>query len=137
MIEKTMDNPGERAIAERSQRCRRMTGVYVAAAALIVMGTWLFKRDGGQIAPSWAVTLSLLYAAILIVGGWLTDRQSDEVEWQYGLFATSFAARFYMLAFPVWYFLAKGQLAPEPDQLLLFVGFVVMGAVGYTFKKLT
>ena len=131
-----MDNPGERASAVRKQRYHRMIGVYIAVALLILVGSWLFKRGEGGVAPAWAITFSLLYLVTLIGGGWLISRQSDEVERQENLVAASFAARFYVLAFPVWYFLAKAQLAPQPDSLVLFAGFVVMAAVGYTFKKL-
>jgi len=135
MTGKTMDNPGERAAAARRNRYHGTMGVYVAVAILVVLGSWLFKRGDGQLAPAWAVTLSLLYLTTLVVGGWLVDRHTDEVEHRNNLFAATFAAGFYGLGFPVWYFLAKAQLVPQPDQLVLFAGFVVMGAVGYMFKK--
>src|SRR4051812_19946280 len=123
MIGKTMDNPGERAAAIRKRSYQRMIGVYVAVAVLILVGTWLFKRGDGEIAPAWAITFSLLYAGTLVVGGWLINRRSDEVERRDDLFAASLAARFYVLAFPVWYFLGKSHLTPQPDQLVLFGGF--------------
>jgi hypothetical protein len=114
-----------------------MMGGYIAVAIIVVFGSWLFKRGSGEIAPAWAVTCSLLYLSTLLVGGWLVDRHSDEVERRDNLFAAGFAAGFYGLAFPVWHFLAKGQLVTPPDRLVVFAGFVVMAAVGYMFKKLT
>ena len=135
MTETAMNNPGERTTALRSRRYHALIGAHIAAAALIVVGSSWFGSEG-RLSSVWAIAVSALYVGVLSIGSWVIGRRSDEVERRDDQFAATCAACFYALAFPVWYFLSKGQLVSEPNQLVLFGGFVATAAIAYTFKKL-
>ena len=84
----------------------------------------LFAGDGSDgWPPAMAIGISLSYLAAAIGGGIALSRQTDEFERLAQYKAVAFAALTYVLAYPVWFVLWMGNLAPEPMHAALFVLF--------------
>jgi len=130
------NNPGERAEAARKRRARAMIAASVAIAVLIVVGTAIFKRPGQQVAPGWAIAFTFLYVGAMLLGGWRACRLTDEVEARNNRAALVWAGCFYGLAYPVWFFLWKGGLVPEPDHMLMFAATVFVTLATYLGRKI-
>jgi hypothetical protein len=130
------NNPGERAEAARRRRARAMIAASIAIAVLIVVGTAVFKRPGQQVAPGWAIAFVLLYVGALLFGGWRACRLADEVEARNNRAALVWAACFYGLAYPAWFFLWKGGLVPEPDHMLMFAATFCVVMATYLARKI-
>jgi hypothetical protein len=131
------NNPGEQAEAARKRRARAMIVVSVAIAALIVVGTAIFKRPDQQVAPGWAIAFAFIYVGAMVFGGWRACRQTDEVEARNNRAALVWAACFYGLTYPVWYFLWKGGLVPEPDHMLMFAATVFVAMATYLARRIS
>jgi len=131
------NNPGERAEAERLRRSRAMIAASVVVAVLIVAGTAVFKRPGQHVAPGWAIAFAIIYVGTSVFGWWRTCRVADEVEARNNKAAMVWAGCFYGLAYPVWYFLWRGGLVPEPDHMLMYAATVAVAAVTYMIRKLS
>ena len=131
------NNPGERAEAARKRRARAMILVSVAIAVLIVAGTAIFKRPDQQVAPGWAIAFAFIYVGAMVFGGWRACRQTDEVEARNNRAALVWAACFYGLTYPVWYFLWKGGLVPEPDHMLMFAATVFVAMATYLARRIS
>jgi hypothetical protein len=132
-----MDNPGERAEAARKRRSLMMIAANVAIAVVIVVGTAIVKRPGQQITPGWAIAFAIIYVGALVFGGWRMCRAVDEVEVRNNRAAMVWAACFYGLTYPVWFFLWKGGLVPEPDHMLMFAATVAVAAAAYAIRKIS
>ncbi|MEO6215543.1 MAG: hypothetical protein ABIO86_05905 [Sphingomonas sp.] len=130
------NDPGERAEAARKRRFRVLMAVYVAVAMLIVAGTAVSTRAGHRVTPGWAIAFALLYIGIALVGGWRMYHLVDEVENRDNRVAVEWAGCFYGLTYPVWLFLWKGGLVPEPDHVLMFLGFVFVATATYLARKI-
>lgn len=137
----TMDNlgtnPGERAEAARKRRFQMMIALYVVVAVLIIVGTLVFKRAGHQLAPGWAIACTILYLGLALFVGLRMCRVDDEVEIRANMMAMAWAGSFYGLAYPVWYFLWRGGLVPEPDHMLMYVATVAVATVTYLARKIS
>ena len=130
------NNPGERAEAARKRRFRTMMGAYVAVAMLIVVGTAVSTRGGHQVTPGWAIAFAILYLGVSLVGGWRMCRVADEVEIRDNWAALVWAGGCYGLTYPVWLFLWKGGLVPEPSHVLMYGAFVFVATVTYLARKI-
>jgi len=131
------NNPGERAEAARRRGARARIALSVAIAVLIVAGTAIFKRPGQQVAPGWAIAFVFLYVGAMVFGWWRTCRVADEVEARNNQAAMVWAGCFYGLTYPVWYFLWRGGVVPEPDHMLMYAATVAVAAVTYAIRKLS
>jgi len=131
------DNPGERAEAARKRRSRAMIAASVAIAVLIVVGTAVFKRPGQQVAPGWAIAFAFIYVGMSLFGWWRVCRVADEVEARNNRAAMVWAGCFYGVTYPVWYFLWRGGLVPEPDHMLMYAATVAVAALTYGIRKIS
>jgi len=131
------NNPGERAEAARKRRSRARIAASLALAVLIVAGTAIFKRPGQQVAPGWAIAFAFIYVGATALGWWRICYVVDEVEARNNRAAMVWAGCFYGLTYPVWYFLWRGGLVPEPNHMLTYVATVAVAAIAYMVRKIS
>ena len=87
--------------------------------------------------PALALGLSFAYLALVIGGAIALSRQVDEVERMIKYKAVSAAATFYVIVYPVWFFLWKGGFVAEPMHVALYIGFMVaflLASIFYRFR---
>ena len=130
------NNPGERAEAARKRRYLALIAIYIAVAVVMVIGTAVFKRPGQQVEPSWAIAFAILYVGVSLIGGWRMCRLVDEVEMRDNRAAAVWAGCFYGLTYPVWFFLWKGGLLPEPSHILMYVATVFVAMATYLARRI-
>ena len=121
------------AAGERRERARRTRkAVLIGGIALVgaVSGFMIGYLDAESLIdpsrtwpPAMAIGLAFAYLAAVLGGGLALARQTDELELSRQYKAIAAAAGLYVLAYPVWFFLWKGTLLPEPGHELLFILF--------------
>jgi hypothetical protein len=107
----------------------------IVATAAVISGIEI-GRGGGDLSPTLAILLALLFVIGFIVSNWLYLRNVDELEW-----ANNFSAGFWSLLtltalYPTWLVLWSGDLVPEPDAEGLYL--ITLGSAGafYLWKRL-
>jgi hypothetical protein len=126
--------PGERA--ERARRSRKLLVGGVLAVSGFVPGLLVGMTDthtlleGGTWSPAAAIGLAVGFLTAVGFGSWVLWRQTDEYHRAGQYKAVALAGAFYMIAYPVWFFLWKGGLAGEPLHWALFLGFYLALLVG-------
>jgi hypothetical protein len=132
---------GEGALKYRRDQRRR--GAMIVASillAIIAMGAVIsgveIGRGAGDLSPTLAILLALLFVGGFIVSNWLYLRNVDELEW-----ANNFSAGFWSLLtlaalYPAWLVLWSGNLVPEPNAKGLYL--ITLGSAGafYLWKRL-
>jgi hypothetical protein len=137
------DRPDDGERIERALRNRKAVifgGVFVVG---LVSGVLVGMREAENLLrgasegwpPAMAIGLSLAYLAAVIGGGIALARQTDEVERLGQYKAAAVGAMAYMLAYPVWFALWMGNLAPEPMHAALFGLFWVTLLIAFLFYR--
>lgn len=136
-LQMTNDSPGE--IAERAQNKR----LQLKLAAFMLLGgifgmaiAYIRNSEAGTLPSSIAILLVILLLVGGGVGGYLFQRSVDELEKRHNLEAGSAALSVYMLLYPSWFFLWKGNLAPEPDHIAIFMIVMLTTAILYYGRKI-
>ena len=131
---------------ERARRSRRTIIFGGVFAVGIVTGFLIGVNEADNLfsgagsegwSPAMAIGIAISFLASVIGGGIALARQTDEVERLAQYRAVAAAALAYMLAYPVWFALWMGNLAPEPMHAVLFglFWFVTMAAfLFYRFR---
>jgi hypothetical protein len=130
---------------ERSQRARARRQIAVKAtlfliglAAGVYVGYAVVANDFDMslsFPRHVAVGLAALYVVALSVGSLLLDKSIDELERHRAYKAITVPATAYMIVYPVWFLLWKGQLMVEPVHWILFVGFLVLLLVATAYYR--
>ena len=136
------DGQGEKL--ERSRRGRKLVILGGLGLVGLVTGFMVGMQDadslftGGTIRswpPAMAIGIALSFLAATIGGGLALARQTDEFERLAQYKAAAAAGLVYMLAYPVWFALWMGDLAPEPMHAVLFGLFWLSLALALLFHK--
>jgi len=143
MEAKVTDQKG--SIGERRERARRagLVANYVVLALLggaVGFAFAVYESGGtawadGTIPPTVAIVLSVVTLVAMIGGCLFMKRRIDEVELRHNLYAGATAAVTVLIGYPVWYFLWKGQLVPEPSHVAMFGALYLMLALTYLIRK--
>jgi hypothetical protein len=131
---------GELRLKQREQR------IWVIKGGLFVVGLvtgaivgYLAGDSGFASDAKWptsiAVALVVTYLSSIAIGTWLLRELCDEVERQLQYKSIAAAGLFYVLAYPVWFVLWKGNLMPEPSHWQLFIAFYLALAASYLFYR--
>lgn len=131
---------GERRLKAREQRIWAVRGgLFVVGLVTGLLVGYLAGDEGFTSDAKWptsiAVALVVTYLSTIAIGTWLLRQSCDEVERLVQYKATAAAGLFYVLAYPVWFVLWKGDLLPEPSHWQLFIGFYLALTAGYLFYR--
>ena len=138
------DGGGSGERLERGRRSRK--AVILGGIGLVGVATGFLAglRDAGSMLtsgaiqswpPAMAIGIALAFLAATIGGGLALGRQTDEYERLAQYKAAAAAGLVYMLAYPVWFALWMGDLAPEPMHAVLFGLFWLTLALALLFHK--
>ena len=132
---KMSDGPGERAEKSRSNRFWSLMSGFMLLGGVIGAALALLDHNGSL--PAW-VAIGIVVLLIVGLGGgsWYFYRDIDEVERRDNLWGAAVALHFYVIAYPCWYFLWKGALAPEPDHQALYIATLIVMTIAYLWKKI-
>ena len=131
---------------ERSRRGRKAVILGGIGLAGLATGFMVGMRDADALLssgsiqswpPAMAIGIALSFLAATIGGGVALARQTDEFERLAQYKAAAAAGLVYMLAYPVWFALWMGDLAPEPMHAVLFGLFwlsLVLALLFYKFR---
>ncbi len=124
---------------ERARRGRKLLIFGIVAGIGLVAGFATGARDGMLGHAAWPPALSLAIAAsylVAVVGGGIAlAGHSDEVERLGQYRAAAIAGFVYMLAYPIWFALWMGALAPEPMHAMLFALFWLAWSLAFIFYR--
>ncbi|WP_448657928.1 hypothetical protein ACPVPU_10690 [Sphingomonas sp. CJ99] len=132
-------------IGETAQKQRRRRIAWILAAliasgfAVGFLSARLEKPDGGfleGIPAYWAIAASAIWLIAVCYGGWRLHKATDELERSTNRFASVIALNIYLVGYPVWFFLWKGALLPEPSHEAIFVVIYLTLILTYLWKKL-
>ncbi|RYE36206.1 MAG: hypothetical protein EOP21_15045 [Hyphomicrobiales bacterium] len=82
-----------------------------------------------------AIAAAALFAIAIPLGSWYFLRDVDEVEQRTNMVASIWRLNAYVMLYPAWYILWKGQLVPEPDHEILFITTMIVLSLVYFWKK--
>jgi len=118
---------------ERLEQARNSRKAWLLIALMAVGGLigFVVAMSGGKDPftdpdgwpPAMAIGIAILFVAATVGGGLILARQTDEVQLLAQYKAVAFAALAYVLAYPIWFCLWMGGLAPEPMHGALFAIF--------------
>ncbi len=136
------DRTGEQL--ERRRRGRKAVIIGGIGVVGLVTGFFVGMHDVdtlisqgaiGAWPPAMAIGIALSFLAATIGGGLALARQTDEFERLAQYKAAAAAGLAYMLAYPVWFALWMGNLAPEPMHAVLFGLFWLTLLLALLFHK--
>lgn len=131
-------------VAPREKRAR--TILWVSGALGGVIGLLLVTSDiasGGPSAsplsgpiPAWvAIAIAAPFVTILPWLSWQWKRSIDEHERISAFIAAEVAAFAYMIVLPVWWLLWRGGLLGAPDQIAVYMGFILLYTAVWLYRK--
>lgn len=130
---------GVRAARARQRRLYVVIAALAAAGFVVGFFSSMFERDGGGflegIGPVWAVAASLILVVAIVWGTRVYMRHSDELERRNNSWGLVVAGNFFLIGYPVWFLLWRGELVPEPDHQIVYVATVVVMMLAYFWKK--
>ncbi len=143
MMAKADDTPGagERATRERSRRIWWIMGGMAAIGFVTGFATAFLEKDEGgafpgALPPAFAIGAALVFVIAVVFGSWRYFRTIDEVERRNNYVGAIWGLNFYVVLYPVWFFLWKGGLVIEPMHEALFVATLVVTMIAYFWTKL-
>jgi hypothetical protein len=87
-------------------------------------------------APAWLViALVTLSAAGFLWGSWRFYRSIDEVERLDNLWSSSAAYAAYAIIFPCWWALGQAEIAPVPNDWMIYLIALLIGLLAYGKRK--
>ena len=132
---------------EQQERARRTRKAWILGGTFVLGllgGFWVGFEEADNIftgsdsdgwPPALAVALAVSYVVSVLFGGLALARQTDEFELQRQYKAVAAAALVYALAYPVWFVLWMGGLAPEPMHGVLFITFWLSLLAAFLFYR--
>jgi hypothetical protein len=124
----TIMGEGERA--EASSRRKRIAVLGALFAAGLFTGFYIGFTDAGTLLDAdakWSPGISLALLATFLIatigGSYALRDHMDEVQRQNAYKAGCFAAAFYLVAYPTWFLLWKGDFVAEPHHGVMFIAF--------------
>lgn len=131
---------GEARLKQREQRIWAIKGsLFVIGLVSGGIAGYLAGESGFTSDAKWptslAAALAGTYLLAIAIGSWLLRELCDEVERQLQYKSIAAAGILYILAYPVWFVLWKGDLLPEPSHWQLFIGFYVALLASYLFYR--
>ena len=131
-------------VAPREKRAQ--TILWLSGALGGVIGLLVVASDitsGGPSASPWsgpipawvAIALAAPVLTILPWLGWQWKRSIDEHERTSAYIAAEVAAFAYMIVLPVWWLLWRGGLLGAPDQIAVYMGFIVLYTAVWLCRK--
>jgi len=131
-------------VAPREKRAQTM--LWLSGALGGVMGALVVAGDlvSGQASgspwsgpiPAWvALALAAPLVTILPWLSWLWKRSIDEHERISAFVAAEVAAFAYVIVLPVWWLLWRGGLLGAPDQIAIYVGFIMIYTAIWFYRK--
>jgi hypothetical protein len=143
-----MTDAGKRVKRPMSPRRKRYwTALGLAGLFGGILGAWMqfAERDGpaagvallsnSPLTPAFAVGASAVWVAGMIVSLILYHRAVDDHEERAYLWAGTAAWYAFTLAAPAWWVLARADLAPPPDAMLLFLGALAVNLAVWLWLK--
>lgn len=135
-----MPEPGDGERAEKARKRRFwaiVIGLMVAGGIIGGVQSVLTRGDPSAGLPAfWGIALAVIWFVSVLAGSWFFFKSVDEVEVRDNLFAGTIAAYWYGTIYPVWYFLWKGGVVPEPMHEAIFITTMLAMAAGYLGKKI-
>ena len=131
-------------VAPREKRAQTMLWLSGAVGgvmgALVVAGDIVSGQPSGSPwsgpIPAWvALALAAPLVTILPWLSWLWIRSIDEHERISALVAAEVAAFAYMIVLPVWWLLWRGGLLGAPDQIAIYIGFILIYTAVWFYRK--
>lgn len=132
--------PGERAETARRRRfslilsASLIFGLVVGVVTSLTEGPdegWSTGTMPGSVAAGLAIAYLLIMGTLVL----FATKNADEHELSANYWAGNLGAFVYVMVYPMWLFLWKGRLVPEPDHLTLFIILLVAAGAGYLYKK--
>ena len=144
MTRRTMEadlNPGEKRVRDKRKRMWWIVGLLGLAGFIpgfllgFTQNDELFAPPGPW--PAWIVILTVASFLVAVpLGGWLLQRNMDEMEKANHRKAAVVAATVLVIAYPVWWLLWMGATAPEPIHWVMFLAFYVSFLLSFAFYRL-
>jgi hypothetical protein len=130
------EGPGERAENARRKRFGLIWAGFMLLGGLLGAVLVALGPDrAGTLPPALAIAAAGLFAIGVPLGSWYFLRDIDEVELRTNLVASMWAMNTYVLLYPTWYILWKGQLVREPNHEILFITTMIVLSLVYFAKK--
>lgn len=108
-----------------------ITGIYTGTQDV---DRALFSSEGHW-PPALSVTICISYIVALIGGSLLLRSSMDELQRHSEYMAISFAGGSYLLVYPLWFVLWKGDFVREPVHWAIFILFVVIWTAAKLFYR--
>ena len=122
--------PGEGERAEAASRRKRFAVLSALFAAGLFTGFYIGFTDAESLfdaeakwSPGIALALLATFLIAMIGGSYALRDHMDEVQRQNAYKAGCFAAAFYLVAYPAWFLLWKGDFVAEPHHGIMFIAF--------------
>ncbi len=131
--------PGIGEAREKMQSGRSKRTLWILAGIGMVVGFFsaMLEGDGegflNGIPAAWAIASAAIFIAAISIGSWFYYRQMDEVARYTNLWAAAVTVNLYLIAYPIWYVLWRGELVREPSHevIFLFVYVAYVAALGW------
>ena len=132
---------GERLAAQRARRTRIIILALAGAGFVtgLIVGVHAGRNDldfSSSWPPSMALAVAVTYLIATIGGSLLLVNSLDEVERANNYKAAAFAAGVYVMVYPVWFVLWKGQFLPEPSHWMIFIAVWLSLMGSYLYYRL-
>ncbi|WP_448501827.1 hypothetical protein [Sphingomonas sp.] len=131
--------PGELANKRRQRRLWLVIAVLFATGFSVGFGTGYLEDDTGQgasLPAAWAIFAALVFTVAVTFGSWHYYRASDELARRDNLHAAGIGLNVFLVAFPVWFVLAKAGLVGQPDAMILFVLTLLATLMAFGWQRL-
>ncbi|MES2989559.1 MAG: hypothetical protein V4808_16815 [Pseudomonadota bacterium] len=130
------EGPGERAEKARQRRFSLIWGGFMVLGGMIgALLVALGPDRAGTIPAALAIAAAALFVIAIPLGSWYFLRDVDEVEQRTNMVASIWGLNAYVMLYPAWYILWKGQLVREPDHEILFITTMIVLSLVYFWKK--
>lgn len=123
-----------RAILWLSGALGGVIGLTVVASNIVSGGPSVSPWSGPI--PTWvAIALAVPFVTILPWLSWQWKRSIDEHERTSAFIAAEVATFAYMIVLPVWWLLWRGGLLGAPDQIAIYMGFILLYTAVWLYRK--
>lgn len=130
------EGPGVRAERARKRRIHAIFAVSGVVGAALGIGAGVAKQGAWLLTPPAAIAIAVGFVLLLNLSSWFYLRMIDELDRRDNLVACTVGLHFYFTAYPVWWLLWTGGIAPEPMHGVILGTTALATGLAYLWTKL-